>query len=139
MSTSSGSGRTATVAVEVWIRPCASVSGTRWTRWTPLSNWRWRKAPSPATLNETSRKPPSSVGLEVEHLELPAHLLGEPPVHLVEVAGEQGGLVAAGARPDLDDQGGVAGPGAAVVEHVAQDSRPPARAARAAPASSASA
>ncbi len=26
------SGRTATVAVEVWILPCRSVVGTRWTR-----------------------------------------------------------------------------------------------------------
>ena len=24
-------------AVLVWMRPCASVAGTRWTRWTPLS------------------------------------------------------------------------------------------------------
>ena len=37
--------------------------------------------------------------LHVENLELPAHLLGEPPVHLVQVAGEQGRFVAAGARP----------------------------------------
>ena len=29
ISTSSGSGKTATVAVDVWIRPWASVSGTR--------------------------------------------------------------------------------------------------------------
>lgn len=27
----------ATVAVEVWIRPCVSVAGTRCTRWTPAS------------------------------------------------------------------------------------------------------
>ena len=39
-STSSISGSTATVAVEVWTRPPDSVSGTRWTRWTPLSNFR---------------------------------------------------------------------------------------------------
>ena len=31
------SGITATVAVEVWIRPCDSVAGTRWTRWVPPS------------------------------------------------------------------------------------------------------
>ena len=37
MSTSSASGRTATVAVEVWMRPLASVAGTRCTRYTPLS------------------------------------------------------------------------------------------------------
>ena len=36
-STSSTSGMTATVAVEVWMRPCASVAGTRCTRCTPDS------------------------------------------------------------------------------------------------------
>ena len=36
-SMSSASGMTATVAVEVWMRPWASVAGTRWTRWTPDS------------------------------------------------------------------------------------------------------
>ena len=38
ISTSSASGRMLTVAVEVWIRPDASVVGTRCTRCTPLSN-----------------------------------------------------------------------------------------------------
>jgi hypothetical protein len=37
MSTSSASGITATVMVEVWMRPWASVAGTRCTRWTPDS------------------------------------------------------------------------------------------------------
>ena len=37
ISTSSASGITATVAVEVWMRPCASVAGTRCTRCTPDS------------------------------------------------------------------------------------------------------
>ena len=37
MSISSASGSTATVAVEVWMRPWLSVLGMRWTRWTPLS------------------------------------------------------------------------------------------------------
>ena len=37
MSTSSASGITATVAVEVWMRPWASVAGTRCTRCTPDS------------------------------------------------------------------------------------------------------
>ena len=36
-STSSASGSTATVMAEVWMRPEASVAGTRCTRWTPLS------------------------------------------------------------------------------------------------------
>ena len=39
ISTASASGITATVAAEVWIRPCDSVLGTRWTRWTPPSNF----------------------------------------------------------------------------------------------------
>src|ERR1700733_7361293 len=41
MSTSSASGRTATVMAEVWTRPWVSVAGTRWTRWTPLSYLSW--------------------------------------------------------------------------------------------------
>src|SRR3990167_8148649 len=39
ISTSSGSGRMATVAADVWMRPWASVAGTRCTRCTPLSNF----------------------------------------------------------------------------------------------------
>ena len=35
----SASGSTATVAVEVWMRPWDSVLGTRWTRCTPDSNF----------------------------------------------------------------------------------------------------
>ncbi len=35
---SSASGITATVAAEVWMRPCVSVAGTRCTRWPPDSN-----------------------------------------------------------------------------------------------------
>lgn len=39
-SISSTSGNTATVTVLVWMRPLASVAGTRCTRCTPLSNLR---------------------------------------------------------------------------------------------------
>lgn len=62
-STSCASGRTATVAVEVWMRPCASVAGTRWTRWTPLSKRRVLKTSSPLTWKMISLKPPRSEGL----------------------------------------------------------------------------
>ena len=62
-STSSISGSTATVAVEVWTRPPDSVSGTRWTRWTPLSNFSREKAPSPWMVKQISLIPPSSVSL----------------------------------------------------------------------------
>ena len=37
------------VAVDVWMRPCDSVSGTRWTRWVPPSNLNTEYAPSPRT------------------------------------------------------------------------------------------
>ncbi len=53
-STSSASGIAATVAVEVWIRPCDSVSGTRWTRCVPPSHLKIENAPSPFTANVTS-------------------------------------------------------------------------------------
>ncbi len=58
-STSSASGSTATVAAEVWMRPCVSVSGTRCTRWTPLSNFSLAKTPAPCTSATISLKPPA--------------------------------------------------------------------------------
>ena len=59
-STSSASGSTATVAVEVWMRPWLSVFGTRCTRCTPLSNFMTEYTWSPLTLNWISLKPPAS-------------------------------------------------------------------------------
>ena len=55
MSTSSASGSTATVAAEVWMRPPDSVSGTRCTRCTPLSNFSAAKTPVPETSATSSR------------------------------------------------------------------------------------
>jgi hypothetical protein len=40
---------TAAVAVDVWMRPCDSVAGTRWTRWVPPSYLNLEYAPSPRT------------------------------------------------------------------------------------------
>jgi hypothetical protein len=47
-STSSASGMTATVTVEVWMRPCDSVAGTRCTRCTPPSHLRLEYTCSPS-------------------------------------------------------------------------------------------
>ena len=47
MSMSSASGSTATVAAEVWMRPLASVAGTRCTRCTPNSNLSRANTPLP--------------------------------------------------------------------------------------------
>ena len=49
-STSSASGNTATVIAEVWMRPEASVAGTRWTRWTPLSKRSFENTRSPSII-----------------------------------------------------------------------------------------
>ena len=64
-STSSASGKTATVAAEVWIRPWLSVSGTRWTRCVPLSNLKRLHAPAPRTSKLISFRPPSSASLRL--------------------------------------------------------------------------
>ena len=60
ISTSSTSGSTATVAVDVWMRPCDSVAGTRCTRCTPDSNFIFAYTFWPLMRNETSLKPPLS-------------------------------------------------------------------------------
>ena len=54
LSISSSSGSTATVQAEVWMRPCASVSGTRCTRCVPDSNLNTENAPRPTTRLITS-------------------------------------------------------------------------------------
>ena len=64
MSISSASGNTATVAAEVCMRPLASVSGTRWTRCTPDSNFNFAKTPRPVIVAMISLKPPASPSLE---------------------------------------------------------------------------
>src|SRR5438105_1040526 len=48
-STSSTSGITATVAVDVWMRPCDSVCGTRWTRCGPRSQPRGSRSARPGS------------------------------------------------------------------------------------------
>ncbi len=58
-STACGSGRTATVQVEVWMRPWVSVAGTRLTECTPASNASSCHTPSPLTLTTARRTPPT--------------------------------------------------------------------------------
>ena len=52
----------------------------------------------------TSFRPPSSVGVEIEHFVFPAALVGKPLVHVEQLAGEEGRLVAAGAGANFHDQ-----------------------------------
>ena len=60
-STSSASGSTATVAVEVWMRPPDSVTGTRCTRCTPDSYFSLLNTPLPEISSVLSLMPPNSV------------------------------------------------------------------------------
>ena len=102
-STSSASGMTATVAVEVWIRPCDSVSGTRWTRCVPPSYLKTENAPWPFTAKTTSLNAARLVLARRERLRLEAAALRVAGEHPVEVARPERRLVAADALPDLDD------------------------------------
>ncbi len=113
MSTSSASGSTATVAAEVWMRPCASVAGTRCTRCTPLSRRSRPNAASPFDLEDRFLDPAQRALGALQQLDLPALPLGVARVHAHEVGGEECGFVAAGAGADLED-------GGAVVERIAR-------------------
>ena len=94
------------------MRPCDSVTGTRWTRCTPPSylsratrsrpGRRRCRAPCTATVDRPCI-PPRSDSVGVEHLGPPAAPLGVAQVHPQQVAGEQRRLLAALARLDLDD------------------------------------
>ena len=100
-STSSTSGNTATVAAEVWMRPWVSVSGTRCTRCTPDSNFSLANAPRPLHFGDDFLEAPHGAFAGGNHLDLPALQGREALVHPEQVAGEQRGLVAAGAGADF--------------------------------------
>ena len=103
MSTSSTSGSTATVAAEVWMRPCASVSGTRCTRCTPELELQPGERPAAADLGDDFLEAALGAFGGGKNLGGPALPRGEALVHAEQVAGEQRGLVAAGAGADFDD------------------------------------
>ena len=109
MSTSSASGSTATVAAEVWIRPLASVAGTRCTRCTPLSNFSAAKTPLPGHLRHQLAKAAELGRRGLDHLPAPAARLGEPLVHPRQVGGEERRLLAAGPGADLEDRRALVG------------------------------
>ena len=103
-STSSASGMTATVAVEVWIRPCDSVTGTRCTRWTPDSCFSRPYASRPRMPEHDLLVAAEVRGRRRQHVGLPSAPVREVPVHLEQITGPQGRLLPARAGPDLEDQ-----------------------------------
>ena len=116
MSTSSASGSTATVAAEVWMRPLASVCGTRCTRCTPDSNFS-RAIDARAAHRGDDLAIAADLALaRRKHLDLPAMQRGIALVHAEEIAGEKRRLVAAGPGAHFED-------GAAVVGRVARDEK----------------
>ncbi len=102
-STSSTSGSTATVAVEVWIRPVDSVTGTRWTRWTPDSYLSMPKAPLPFDLEDHFLDPAEGGFGRGEDLGLVAQVLRVAHDHPLQLGSKERGFVAAGSGPYLDD------------------------------------
>jgi hypothetical protein len=83
------------------MRPWASVSGTRWTRWPPDSNLSFEYAP--AHDSDDHFLVPADLGRALgDHFRGPAVALGKAHVHPQQVAGEQTGLVTAGACTDLE-------------------------------------
>jgi hypothetical protein len=99
---SSSSGRIATVQADVWMRPCASVAGTRCTRCAPDSNLSFEYAPAPTTRLMISLVAAVLAGALAQHLDAPALALGVARVHAEQVAGEDRGFVTAGAGADFE-------------------------------------
>ena len=85
------------------MRPDASVSGTRCTRCTPDSNFSLANTPRPCDLGDDFLEAAFGAFADRQDLGLPALLGGVALVHAEQVAGEQRGLVAAGAGADFED------------------------------------
>ena len=86
------------------MRPCASVAGTRCTRCTPRLELQLREHVLALDQRDDFLHAARRALVHRHHLDLPALALGVARVHAVEVAGEQRGLVAAGAAADLEDR-----------------------------------
>ena len=87
------------------MRPPLSVSGTRWTRWTPLSNFSLPNTPSARDIGDDFLEPADLAGRHADRLHPPALLACELLVHAIEVAREQRCLVTARARADFQHGG----------------------------------
>jgi hypothetical protein len=91
------------------MRPPLSVTGTRWTRWTPLSNFSLANTPLPSTeaidFLEAAR---SEAEAEISSTRQPCDL-GIALVHAEQVAREQRRLVAAGAGADFEHRRALVG------------------------------
>ena len=116
-STSSASGSTSTVAEDVCTRPWLSVTGTRCTRCGPPSYLKRGQARFAADEEGDLVEPAEIARIRRQRLDLQAVAGGVRLVHLVQVAGEQVGLLATLGAPDLDDH---VAPGVGIGRHEQQ-------------------
>ena len=101
---SSGSGSTATVQALVWMRPCASVAGTRCTRWPPDSNFK-RVVDAVALDAQHHLLVAAQVGRALaHHLATPTLAFAVAQVHARQVGREQRRFLAARAGANLDER-----------------------------------
>ena len=91
------------MAEDVWIRPWLSVTGTRCTRWPPPSYLNAGHARLPDTSNGHAVEAAAIADVGSERLGSQRVAAGVGDVHLVEIAGEQVGLLASLCAADLDD------------------------------------
>ena len=94
-STSSASGSTATVAVEVWMRPCASVSGHALDAVDAALVLQSRVGALALDLEDDLLQAADAALAVRHHFDLPAAVLGVARVHAEEVGREERGFVAA--------------------------------------------
>ena len=104
-SISSSSGRIATVAAEVWMRPCDSVAGTRCTRCVPDSNLSCEYAPRALDARHDFLVAAVFAGVSLKDFDVPAAAFGVAQIHAEQVAGEDRRFVAAGAGAHFEDTG----------------------------------
>ncbi len=92
------------MAAEVWMRPCVSVSGTRCTRCTPLSNLSLAKTPRPLISGHDLLVPAGGALAFGQDLDPPSLEFGVAGIHAEQIPGEKRRLVATGPRTDLEDR-----------------------------------
>ena len=91
------------------MRPPLSVAGTRWTRWTPLSNFSFANTPLPVDAGDDFLVAAGFGRAGGDQLDPPALRLGIALVHAEQIAREQRRLVAAGAGADFEHRRALVG------------------------------
>src|ERR1700740_2204546 len=103
MSISSASGRTATVAAEVWMRPCVSVAGTRWAGGRALLYFLFGIDFLPLNRGDDFLEAAERRRRAFEHFDFPALRFRVARIHAEKFGGKESGFVAARAGADFDD------------------------------------